>query len=67
MNSPQNLIQMANELRSNPMSVLSKFGISEDIAHDPQKVIQKLMNNGKVTQEQYDNAVRRAKMFGFKF
>lgn len=28
----QNLIQMANELRSNPMSVLSKFGISEDIA-----------------------------------
>jgi hypothetical protein len=32
--NPQNLIQMANELRSNPMSVLSKFGISEDIAND---------------------------------
>ena len=38
---------------------------------DPNQKIQELLNSGKVTQQDYDNAVRKAKelqsMFGRKF
>lgn len=38
---------------------------------DPNKKIQELLNSGKVTQQDYDNAVKKARelqsMFGWKF
>lgn len=55
-----NMMGMLMQLRNNPMSILSQFGVPQDIANDPQAVIQHLMNNGKITQAQYDQAVQMA-------
>lgn len=67
MNNPIQLFQMVNQLKSNPMSFLANMGVPNGMTNDPQKIIQNLMNNGKVTQEQYDKAVKRAQSMGFKF
>ena len=63
MNNPQQIMQMYNALRSNPMRILGNLGIPNNIVNDPQAIVQHLMNNGKVTQEQYNNAVRMANSF----
>lgn len=45
------------EMMKNPKQyVMKNMGISEDIANDPNRIIQQLMNEGKVTQEQYNAA-----------
>jgi hypothetical protein len=49
------------------MSILGQFGVPQNMSNDPQSVIQHLMNNGKITQTDYDNAVRQAQNMGFKF
>lgn len=67
MNNPIQLLQMVSQLKSNPMSFLTNMGVPNEMTNNPQKIIQNLLNNGKVTQEQYDNAVKRAQSMGFKF
>lgn len=67
MNNPLQLMQMLTQLKSNPMAILSQFGVPQDIANNPQAAIQHLMNNGSVSQEQYDTAVKQAQSMGFKF
>lgn len=57
---------MAAGLRSNPMSMLSNFGVPQNIANDPQQAIQYLLNNGNVSQNQYDEAIRQARSMGYK-
>lgn len=60
-------MQMLTELKSNPMAILSNFGVPQNLANNPQEIIQHMMNTGKVTQEQYDAAVKQAQRMGFKF
>lgn len=64
--NPLQLMQMVQQLKSNPMSMLSSFGVPQNISNDPQAVIQNLMNNGKVSQDQYNQAMQTAKNMGFK-
>jgi membrane peptidoglycan carboxypeptidase len=46
-----------SEMMKNPKQyVIKNMGVSEEIADDPNKIIQSLMNNGKITQAQYDSA-----------
>lgn len=65
--NPMQLLQMVMQLKSNPMAILGQFGVPQNLANDPQNAIQNLMNNGKVTQAQYDAAVKQAQSMGFKF
>lgn len=58
---------MVSQLKSNPMSILSNFGVPQNISNNPQDVIQYLMNNGNITQSQYDNAIKQAQSMGYKF
>ena len=52
-----NFMTQLSELMKNPKEYAMKnFGVSEDIAGDPNKIIQNLMSNGKITQEQYNSA-----------
>lgn len=45
------------EMMKNPKQyVIKNMGISEDIADDPNKIIQKMMNDGKISQKDYDKA-----------
>lgn len=63
-----NLAQMLNQVKSNPMQFLmqNKLNVPQNIANDPNAIIQHLMNSGKISQEQYNNAVNMAKKLGYK-
>lgn len=67
MNNPLQLMQMLAQLKSNPMSILGQLGVPQNLANNPQDAIQHLMNNGKITQDQYDNAIKQAQGMGYKF
>ena len=56
----QNFMNDFSQLAKNPAQyVMNKMGISQDIANDPDAIIQRWMNEGKVSQDQY-NAARKA-------
>lgn len=65
--NPFQLLQMVQQLKSNPMAMLGQFGVPQNISNDPQAVIQNLMNNGKISQDQYNNAMQMARNMGAKF
>lgn len=58
--NPIRLMQMLNKIKNDPMSILSQYGIPQNIANNPEKVTQYLMKSGKVTQDQYNDAVQQA-------
>lgn len=64
MNNMGNILQMVGQLRQNPMAMLSQFGVPQNLANDPMAVIQYLMNNGKISQSQYDSAIKQARNMG---
>lgn len=64
--NPMQLMQMLPQLKSNPMAMLSQFGIPQNIAGDPQAVIQNMMNSGKISQDVYNQAMQMAKNMGAK-
>ena len=58
----QNFVNDFNQLMRNPSQFAMKhFGVTEDIANDPNAIIQHMMQNGRISQGQY-NAARRAAM-----
>ena len=59
-----NLMQMLTQIKGNPAAMLSQYGIPQDIANNPQAAVQYLMNTGRVSQEQYNNAVIMAQSMG---
>lgn len=64
--NPLQMMQMLQQLKSNPMAMLSRYNIPQNIANNPQAVIQAMMNNGTISQDQYNNAMQMAKSMGFK-
>jgi hypothetical protein len=57
---------MVNQIKNNPMSILSQFGIPQNLSNNPQDIIQHLLNNGQISQDQYNNAIKQAQSMGFK-
>lgn len=66
MNNLGNIMQMVNTIKQNPMAMLNKFNVPQNIANDPQAIIQYMMNSGKITQEQYNAAIKQAQNMGMK-
>lgn len=62
--NPMQVMQMLPQLKSNPMSMLGGLGVPQNIANNPQAVIQNLMNSGKISQDQYNQAMQIAKSMG---
>lgn len=60
-----NMASALQNLKQNPMQFLmqNKFNIPQNIANDPNAIIQHLMNSGQVTQSQYDRAMQMAQQF----
>ena len=57
-----NLYQMMQQLKQNPMSMLSKrFNIPQNMSNDPNQIIQHLMNTGQISQSQYNMANQQLK------
>ena len=57
------ILAMYDRLLQNPMKILGNLGIPNNIINDPQAILQHLMNSGKITQDQYNQAVRMASNF----
>ena len=55
------LFNMYSQLMQNPNQFLSQLNIPNEYANDPQKAIQYLMNNGKITQDQFNMANNQLK------
>lgn len=53
-----NLLSIYQQMMSNPTQFLSQMGIPQDIMNDPNKIIQHLLNTGRVTQDQVNQAMR---------
>jgi membrane peptidoglycan carboxypeptidase len=62
MNNIINLIQQFQGFMQNPTQFLIQrnLGLSEEMLKNPDQAIQYLMNSGKITQEQYNIAVKQA-------
>lgn len=65
MNNP---MQMLSQLQQNPLGFLAqrKLNIPQNIANDPNKIIQYLMNTGQTSQNAYNNAIKQAQSMGYK-
>ncbi len=57
----QALFQAYTQLRQNPNQILASMNIPEQFRNDPNGAIQYLMNNGKISQQQYNDANNRLK------
>ena len=55
------LINLYTQFKQNPSQFLSQINVPNEYMNDPQGAIQYLMNNGKITQEQYNNANNQLK------
>lgn len=64
--NPVQLMQMLPQLKSNPMAILGQMGVPQNISNNPQAVIQNLMNSGRISQNQYNQAMQMAKNMGIK-
>lgn len=67
MINPMQIMQMLPMLKNNPMAILGQLGVQQNIASNPQAVIQDLMNRGAISQDQYNQAMQMAKNMGAKF
>lgn len=58
MNNPMNIMGMYQQFRQNPMQFLMSKGLNIPQQHmnNPNDAIQYLMNNGRISQEQYNRA-----------
>lgn len=53
-----NILQMVNQIKTNPASVLSqRFNIPQNL-NDPNEIIQHLLNTNQVSQEQVNRAMQ---------
>lgn len=58
----QSFMSGFQQMMSNPQQfVMSRMGISQDIANNPNAIIQKMMSEGRVSQSQYNAAQNAAK------
>lgn len=51
----QNAMQIINQIR-NPQQILVRMGIPQDKMQSPDSVAQYLLNNGRISQQQIDQA-----------
>ena len=57
----KSLFSAYSQFMQTPNQMLSQMGIPQEYANDAQGAIQYLMNNGKITQQQYNNASNQLK------
>lgn len=64
-----NMMQMLNQLKSNPVDFLmkQKFNLPNNIdTRNPQAIINHLVQSGQISQEQMNRAYNMARQFGSK-
>ena len=57
INNFNSFMNSFNQMMQNPQQyMMQRFGIPKDIADDPDKIIEKMMSNGRISQYQYNEA-----------
>ena len=57
------MMQMFNQLKQNPMGMLSqRFNLPQNLS-DPKEIVQHLLNSGQINQQQVDQAMQMKKQF----
>lgn len=66
MGNTPSMAQLLQQLKANPMAVLSqRFNLPQGMS-DPNAIIQHLMQTGQVSQEKVNAAVQQAQRMGLK-
>jgi predicted amidophosphoribosyltransferase len=60
-----NVMQLFQVFRQNPMQFLLSRGMNvpQNIQNDPNAIIQYMLNNGQISQQQYNQAAQMARQF----
>lgn len=67
MLNPMQIMQMLPQIKSNPMQFLAQRGIQiPQGMNNPQQIVQQMLNSGRVTQAQVDQARQMAMQMGRK-
>jgi hypothetical protein len=67
MLNPQMLMQMLPQLRGNPAQFLAQRGIQiPQGMNNPQQIVQQMLNSGRYTQAQVDQARQMAMQMGIR-
>ena len=66
MGGNNNLMQMLNQLRGNPAQLFARMGLNipQNIANDPNAIINYLAQSGKINQNQINQAYQTARQMG---
>ena len=57
--------QLNQEQKGMGQDIVSRFNkFRQSLSGDPQKMIQQMLNSGKITQDQYNSAVQQAQELG---
>ena len=60
---PMNFMQMFQQMKQNPMAMLSqRFNLPQNL-NDPKEIVQHLLNSGQINQQQVDQAMQMKKQF----
>ena len=62
-NNPMNVFNALQQAMSNPMQTLASMGFGQDVIRNPQQAVFSLINNGKMSQQQFNNYWQIAKQF----
>lgn len=54
MMNPMQMFQAFQQFRNNPTAVLSRLNLPENVMNNPQAAVQHLMNNGQMSQQQFN-------------
>ena len=62
---PSNMMQMLTQIKANPVQFLlsNRLNIPQNMANDPQAIIQHLMKTGQISQQQINQAYQMAQRF----
>ena len=67
MLNPMQLMQMLPQLKGNPMQFLSQRGIQiQQGMNNPQQIVQQMLNSGRFTQAQVEQARQMASQMGIR-
>lgn len=74
--NPMQLMSQIQQFRNNPAQIMSRLNIPQNLQNNPQGAIQHLMNNGAMSQQQFNqlqsmaqrlrNMPQFSQMFGAK-
>lgn len=66
MNNVQNILQMVNQLKANPMQILlqRKLNVPQSMMNDPNAILNHLLQTGQVNQVAFNQAYQMAQRLG---